>query len=108
VSHIYRCSCCRTRNTFSRAVETFVRGKRCRHCGYKRFYVDKARINRPVCRCVGYHHSHRPGSKCCELHPYHLVHRATRAGASAEEVGEAFLDAALQLQARHDDTTCPF
>jgi len=65
VSHIYRCSACRTRNTFRRALGDYVRGKRCRHCGHDRFYVDRERMNRRGCTCGGYHFPHRRGSGAC-------------------------------------------
>lgn len=74
MSHIYRCSRCRTRNTWPRALGTYVRGRRCRHCGHDRFYPDRERVTRKPCNCSGYHHAHRPGSRRCDhnhLHPYY-------------------------------------
>lgn len=73
MSYIYRCSSCRTRNTWPRALASYVRWRRCRHCGHDRFYVDRERVNRLPCHCDGYHHAHRPGSRRCEsntMHPY--------------------------------------
>lgn len=76
MSHIYRCNRCRTRNTFRRALATYVRPKRCRHCAHDRFYVDKERVRRRPCHCSGYHFAHRPGSRCCEHHPLHPFYRS--------------------------------
>lgn len=76
MSHIYRCSRCRTRNTWPRALATYVRGRRCRHCAYTRFYVDKERVRRKPCNCAGYHFAHRLGSRCCDAHPLHPFYRS--------------------------------
>lgn len=80
MSHIYRCSRCRTRNTWPRALATYVRGRRCKHCQYDRFYVDKERTTRKACRCSGYHFAHRPGSRCCDAHPLHPFYRSRDEG----------------------------
>ena len=76
MSFIYRCSKCRTRNTWPRALATYKRGRKCRHCGYTKFYVDRERIERKPCHCVGYHHAHRPGSRRCDQHPLHPYWRS--------------------------------
>jgi hypothetical protein len=65
VSHIYRCTSCRTRNTWPKPLAAYVRGRKCRHCGHGRFYVDKERLNRKPCNCMAYHHPHRPNSGAC-------------------------------------------
>lgn len=82
MSHTYKCSRCRTRNVWPKALAAYKRGRRCKACGYARFYVDKERVNRKACRCDGYHHPHRPDSPCCVSNPQHLANRARRAGAS--------------------------
>ena len=87
MSHIYRCSRCRTRNTFRKALGSYVKPKACRHCGHTRFYVDKERINRKACHCGGYHYPHRPGSPCCEHNPDADYHHALRQGLDAVDLG---------------------
>ena len=84
MSHVYRGNRCRTRNTFLRALATYVRPKRCRHCQHDRFYVDRERVARKACHCSGYHYAHRPGSRCCEHNPAHAYWRAHREGADSE------------------------
>lgn len=65
----YRCSRCRTRNSFIKPLGVYLRPRKCRSCGYTTFYVDKERIHRPVCYCTGTHYPHRPGSSACLEHP---------------------------------------
>lgn len=84
MSHIYRCSCCRTRNTFLRALTDYIRQRRCRSCGHRRFYADRERATRKACNCDGYHHAHRPGSRCCVANPSHAYWRAKRQGEDEE------------------------
>lgn len=86
MSYIYRCSRCRTRNTFLRALSTYVRAKRCRDCGHDHFYVDKERTQRKPCRCSGYHHPHRPGSPLCEHNPTFDVRRAQAQGLDHDDM----------------------
>lgn len=87
MSHVYRCSRCRTRNTFARAVGSYIRPRHCRDCGYTRFYVDRERIMRPVCRCNAYHWpAHRPGSPMCEKNPRVDANRAKRQGLDEDEI----------------------
>ena len=93
---VYRCNRCRCRNTFRRALFTYVIARKCRDCGHTRFYVDKERVTRKPCYCGGYHHAHRPGSRCCELHPRCDINRMLRAGASDEDVTEVVLEMAAQ------------
>lgn len=99
MSHVYRCSRCRTRNTFRRAAESYVIKRKCRDCGHRHFYVDKERVYRPVCRCADSYFwgPHRPGSKFCVLNPQHLVHRARRDGADDGEI--AWLGLGLKADA---------
>lgn len=104
MAHIYRCSRCRTRNTFRRAADSYLRPKSCRDCGYQKFYSDKERVYRPVCKCSGsYHFPHRVGAKYCEKHPDHEYDRAIRAGAHPGEL--AFEGIGLKL---HTGDTIPF
>ena len=84
MSYVYRCSCCRTRNTFPRPLADYIRQRRCRSCRYTRFYVDRERATRTACHCSGYHHAHRPGSRYCEANPAHAYWRAKREGADDE------------------------
>ena len=66
----YRCSRCRTRNTFAKRLEEYVREKKCHSCGHTKFYWDKERNKRRhACNCGGCHYPHRPGSCVCEDHP---------------------------------------
>lgn len=99
--HYYRCSRCRTRNRFRRRLETYVRAKRCRDCGHQGFYLDRERTYRVHCDCNGYHHPHRPGSRCCEKNPLADLHRAKRAGVNFAE--ETFFDFAGEVSVE-----CPF
>lgn len=107
MSHIYRCMSCRTRNTFARARHDYVRGRKCRHCGHTRFYVDRERIGRRGCGCGGYHFPHRPGSPCCESNPMADANRAKRAGESPELVADLAMEAALFGKLARAEA-CPF
>ena len=94
MSCIYRCMSCRTRNTFKKPVEDYVRGRKCWHCGHGRFYVDKERLQRPVCRCGEYHFVHRPGSGACLQGTKTKIYAARRYG-DENEVAEAVLEHAM-------------
>lgn len=106
MSYIYRCSCCRARNTFRRPVFAYVRPKRCKSCRYTRFYVDRERVTRKACHCTGYHYAHRPGSRCCEHHPAYEYWRAKREGADDETLLAATLRATGKVV--KSSTWCPF
>lgn len=93
--YTYRCSRCRTRNTFNRKVDDYIIPRKCRGCGHRHFYVDKERMTRIACICMGYHFPHRPGSACCEQHPLHLAHRARRAGADQETLRTLYAEEAF-------------
>jgi DNA-directed RNA polymerase subunit RPC12/RpoP len=82
VSWAYRCMKCRGRNTLPRQVEDYRRAPKCRHCGHKSFYLDKARqYRRDYCSCEGYHHTHRAKSPFCIENPnYELNVRVRRYG----------------------------
>ena len=60
------------------------------------------------CRCGGYHHPHRPGSPLCDSAPYVRRNRARAAGASAEDVLEAFIDDTLNNKFKPHLGECPF
>lgn len=88
MAHIYRCSKCRTRNTFRHAVEWYTVKRKCRDCGHKHFYVDKERVYRVPCRCAGAYFwgAHRLGSLHCIHHPDHEHARAVRQGTHPGEL----------------------
>lgn len=70
MSFAYRCMRCRTRNTFKKPLEDYVRLKKCKRCSWWRFYLDRARQYRTdYCDCAGYHYRHRIGSPFCQHHP---------------------------------------
>jgi DNA-directed RNA polymerase subunit RPC12/RpoP len=70
MAYIYRCSRCRTRNSFKQPLEDYRRAKKCRACGYTKFYWDKERNRKAdFCTCNGYHFNHRRGSKFCWANP---------------------------------------
>jgi len=61
------------------------------------------------CTCGGYHFPHRPGSPCCEGNAYVTLERAKRAGASHEELLEAFISDALFGKHKPNlNQECPF
>jgi DNA-directed RNA polymerase subunit RPC12/RpoP len=103
---IYRCSRCRTRNTFRRAVHDYIIKRKCRHCGHRRFYVDKERVRRKPCKCAGYHHPHRMFSKFCDHRPESIVHRAAREGTAGEALWDVAMEAAWSGGRVTD--VCPF
>jgi hypothetical protein len=89
----YRCSKCRTRNVWPKALGEYKRGRKCRHCGYEKFYVDKERVSRKPCRCEGGLISmkngaipHRPGSPCCVQNKKFEFNRAIREGLDADDI----------------------
>jgi len=113
MTYPYKCCRCRARNTSTRKVNNWlpVRGQkltddeltrrlkdeggmRCRSCGHTSFYLCKYRLMRPVCRCGGYHFTHRPGSPHCEANPRVDINRAKRAGATDDQLDELRLDLA--------------
>lgn len=114
----YRCNRCRTRNTFARRVDDYLRERTCRCCGHNRFYVDKERHARKPCYCDGGLFGrtgsipHRPGSPCCTLNTWHPWHRAKVMGADEEALAEIAMELAWDgeggRQAEKGDETCPF
>lgn len=90
----YRCMLCRTRNTFVRKIETYVRPKKCKSCGHTRFYIDRWRLHRnDYCRCEGYHYTHRKGSTFCIHHPQQ--ERNVRVERHGEHPLDVFIDQAF-------------
>lgn len=98
----YRCSRCRARRTLPRRLDQYAREPKCKACGYTRFYVDRSRLEREPCRCDGGLMGrtggipHRPGAACCEHNPRHVINRAKRAGASAEDLMDIMIDMAWE------------
>lgn len=102
MSYVYRCSKCRTRNTFRNYLEWYIRVPACRNCGHTKFYVDRERQERRACRCdgglIGRNGPipHRPGSPCCVLNPMHPYHRAAREGAPEDFLLDLLVDLAWE------------
>lgn len=80
MSHIYKCNRCKTRNTWTKALQEYAKGRTCRHCGNSTFHVDRERMNRKACGCMGYHFPHRKGSGCCDHNPAARENRMKREG----------------------------
>lgn len=93
----YRCSKCRSRNVLPKALFAYKRTPRCKSCNYQRFFIDKERTTRQVCRCEGAYHwpSHRPKSPYCMQNPNVFINRARRAGATDEELAELSMELSL-------------
>lgn len=93
MAYIYRCSRCRTRNTFHHSVGWYKIKRECRDCAYTKFYPDKERIYRPVCRCMGAYFwgVHRVGAAYCEKNQNFEYNRAVRDGADAADLAWAGL-----------------
>jgi len=66
-----RCPECRSRRTTFKSMLQHIRAS-----GHK------------LCQCGGYHYPHRPGSPFCDANPMAPALRASREGASDEEVYE--------------------
>lgn len=91
---------CRGRNVFLRHLDTYIRIKKCRHCGHTRFYLDRRRQWRSdCCTCDGYHWKHRVGSTYCQLNPNYQIN--VRVGRYGEKLEDVLEDIALREQ-------CPF
>lgn len=105
MAYVYRCSRCRTRNTFRHSVEWYTIKRACRDCGHKHFYVDRERIRRKACRCPGAYFwgSHRLGAAFCQHNPDVEYNRAVRDGAHPGEL--AWLGLGLKP---HTGETIPF
>lgn len=123
MSYHYRCMKCRGRTVLKKAVEDFRDEPVCKHCkheprpGGTRYYVDKERVRRSTCTCDGGLIGrtgaipHRPGSRCCILHPKSMYYRAAREGASAEDLMQIELDMAWDSEGGKTlpiDDSCPF
>ena len=72
-----RCPECRSRRTTYKSMQAHVNAT-----GHK------------LCACGGYHYSHRPGSPFCDGNPMAPALRASREGASEEEVFEIAVEIA--------------
>lgn len=85
---VYRCSRCRTRNSFNHSVAWYKRPRKCRDCGHAHFYPDRERMARKSCDCLGAYFwgKHRWGAAYCENNPDWEYNRAIRDGASAEDM----------------------
>ena len=106
MSYAYRCSKCRGRNTLKHPLEWYVRAKKCRHCGWFRFYVDKARqFRNDYCTCAGYHHTHRKGSLMCEHHPNYEIN--VRTGRYGEALADVLADIARRTKEEKENELCP-
>lgn len=56
-----------------------------------------------LCRCGGYHYSHRPGSPFCHRNPYSPALEASRAGVCDEEVEAIASQIALEIAVTHPE-----
>lgn len=87
----FRCPQCRTRRTDAHAMVLHVLA--CR---------------RPLCHCLRVTHPHRPGSfPLCEQNPMSDALKASREGATDQEVAEIALEIALTRPGRRA-VECPF
>lgn len=83
---------------------------RCNTCGTRRATFSSLLRHKAAsghgknCNCGGYHFPHRPGSACCDAAPYPTLRRAQRAGATGDDLTDAFLDDAL-FGRNHKPTT---
>lgn len=91
----YACRCgnskCRARRTLVKHPDEYVTQPKCRYCGKRKWTVDADRMKRwykmsRLCRCDGYHFTHRKGSPFCEHNPMGEYNRALRAGYEDEEL----------------------
>lgn len=93
MTYPYKCNRCRTRNIFKKKLEDYVRPKKCKACGYDRFYFDKDRARRvKPCNCSGYNFPHRVGSPCCEKNQHCMTNRAKREGLVGDDLLEAIAE----------------
>lgn len=51
--------------------------------------------NHGLCRCGGYHYSHRPGSKFCDSNPMAPLHRAMRENAEDRDLMEIEMECVM-------------
>lgn len=75
-----RCPECRSRRTTFKAMQLHIKAS-----GHK------------LCGCGGYHYLHRPGSPFCDSNPMAPALRASREGASDEEVYEMVIGLAWSV-----------
>lgn len=84
MTYPYRCSreTCKTRRSFARKIEEYIRVPRCRECGGTAWRLDTFQQNRKSCFCDGYHFPHREGSLNCKY--YRGAHPERRRDAEDE------------------------
>lgn len=76
--YVYKCNRCKTRNSFIKPLEWYIRPKMCRHCKWLNFHVDSEAMRRRrarPCTCAGCHYPHRRGSSVCFENPLYGVQR---------------------------------
>jgi len=69
MAYLHRCSRCGKRRALKRLMKDYIRPPACAACGNRRYNHDLNQERRnalAVCRCEGYHFTHRRGSKWCE------------------------------------------
>lgn len=89
MAFLFRCPECRTRRR-----------------DYGLFTQHLTDSGHALCRCGGYHYSHRPGSPFCHQNPYSPALEASRAGVCDEEVeaiaSQIALEIAVSLAEAHE------
>lgn len=78
-----RCLCCRTRRATFTSLVAHVKAT-----GHK------------ACTCGGYHYPHRPFSRYCDQNPMADAWRASRDGATEEQLADITLEIALTRPGR--------
>lgn len=71
----FRCPACRTRRK-----------------GWGLFTQHLRESGHAVCKCMAYHHPHRPGSSCCEQHPFAALNQAKRRGEDQDVLMDVFIE----------------
>lgn len=74
---------------------------RCPHCRTRRkdplLMLEHMRSSgHRSCTCGGYHYAHRPGSRCCVVHPEGELHLASRRGEPLEVLREIAMELAIE------------
>lgn len=67
-----RCNECRTRRSTAKLMLLHL----------------KLHLECRPCTCGGYHYAHRKGSPQCDFHPRGIINKASRMGASDQELAE--------------------
>lgn len=90
-----------------RQLETYVRTKRCKHCGHDRFYLDKSRQYRTdYCSCEGYHYRHRAKSTFCVENPQYEFN--VRVGRFGEDPADVQMEIAFDRPKSPKGNDVPF